>query len=684
MLVGVVLMSTLLIGGLNFYAARSLLETGARDQLSSIGQSRARTIEAGAARLEANVSALAADLGVASALEELSDGYRQVDEELSASEEAELADWYRAAVVDPVESAGLGPISLDELLPGSTVGRFLQYHYIVVPAADGVSGRDLDDAGDGSAYSAAHAEHHPFLADLAGQGSGGDLLLISDDGDVVYSVEKRTDFGTNLVTGPYRDSRLATVARERLSRVAAGEAVIADWQIYLPARGRPTLFAAAVVRRDTEILGAIALEVPSEQLSAITTANQSWEEVGLPSGESYVVGPDTLLRSESRLWIEDPEAYLEQADDDVAELIEIFGSPVGIQPVETSAVMTALDGNEFDGQSTNYLGQDTYSSARPIDVEGVDWVVVVDTPLGEARDPLFDYVRRMGLVLLVMVPVAGAVGYGLANRLARPLPPLVEAARAVAEGDRDPSVERLGHDEVGDLGRRLHRTALELGRQEAELQAEFDHKRSLLLSVLPARVVNPEGDVGDSAESIEIATAVAVGVEAAAADRGDSDESSLVGVLAGISETAGSLAAQRNIEPVRLAADRHLFLAGVRSKSDGADDGVAFAADLVSAAKSLAEAEGIALSIHIGLSTGAVAMGVLERGSLTFGAWGDPVRRALAIAALSRADEILVDGSTAEAVEPSGFDFEAAEDVISLDGSPMALLALRTESRARR
>ncbi|MDH3681118.1 MAG: hypothetical protein OEV40_14360 [Acidimicrobiia bacterium] len=43
---------------------------------------------------------------------------------------------------------------------------------------------------------------------------------------------------------------------------------------------------------------------------------------------------------------------------------------------------------------------------------------------------------------------------------------------------------------------------------------------------------------------------------------------------------------------------------------------------------------------------------MLDRGSLTFGAWGEPVRRALAIAALSRADEILVDLTTAEGAEP--------------------------------
>ncbi|MFA9400626.1 MAG: plastocyanin/azurin family copper-binding protein, partial [Acidobacteriota bacterium] len=56
---------------------------------------------------------------------------------------------------------------------------------------------EVSDAGDGSAYTEAHAEHHPALSSLAESLGFGDLMLISaETGEIVYSTDKRIDFGT--------------------------------------------------------------------------------------------------------------------------------------------------------------------------------------------------------------------------------------------------------------------------------------------------------------------------------------------------------------------------------------------------------------------------------------------------------------------------------------------------------
>lgn len=680
----VTLVSILLIGVLNFFAARELLDSGAQDRLSSIGKSRARSIERNIGRFRARISVVAADLAVATALDDLGAAYEQLPD-LAPDQDADLEDWYRGEIVAPIEEVGLGPVQLEELMPQTAPGRYLQYHYLANPQPDAATGPDIVDPGDGSSYSAAHVRHHPYLADLAGGLGGADLLLITAGGDVVYSGEKKIDLGTNLATGPYRNSTLAHALREKLSQRATGESVIADLQLYLPAQGTPTLFMVAAVRRDTAVIGAVAVEVASSTLNDFTTAGQNWEAVGLGEGESYVVGADLVLRSESRLWLEDPDAYLELADDDELErLIGIAGSPVGLQLVDTEPVRSALDGESFEGQSTNYLGQATFSSAVPIDVEGVDWIVVVDTPLDEARSGLTDYLTRLGLVLLVLLPVAGLIGLFLADQLSRPLPPVLEAAKDVADGERDPEFETVAGDELGDLVRRLRRTAIELGRQEKALEAEFDQKRSLLMSVLPARLVSRDGSIGtDTTEAIETTTVVAIGFEVRATDGSTTGERSTVELLASVAEQVDTLAADHEIERVRLAADRHLFLAGVGHGDYGADDALAFAAEAASVAHHVVESEHMAVAVHIGLATGPVATGLLDQGSLTFGAWGEPVRQALAIAALSSADEVLVHATTIEATTGSDFDFEPATDVISLDGSPMQLQTLQVRQPDR-
>ncbi len=166
--------------------------------------------------------------------------------------------------------------------------------------------------------------------------------------------------------------------------------------------------------------------------------------------------------------------------------------------------------------------------------------------------------------------------------------------------------------------------------------------------------------------------AVRVNVEGEASQAGDE-----IGArLADAAELAESLATAKGLDRIRAGADAYLFLAGV-GEGDGADEALGFAVELVAAVSALGEGEEFDLAVHVGLSTGPVATGVLERGSLAFTAWGEPVRRSLVIGAFATSDEILIDRSTAEAATDDRWDLRPADAVVDLDGQPMHLFSLR-------
>ena len=668
-------LSVALVGILNFVAGRRLLDEGTREQLVGVGEARARSIELGIDRVLGQVSVAASDLAVADALEELADGFEALEAVGLADEElAELIAAYEESVVRPIEDAGLGTVSVDEVMPRSNAGRYVQYHYVAQTDRD--ERREVDDPGDGSDYSEVHARVHAQLVALTESLGVEELLLVSSrTSDIVYSVQKRIDFGANLSTGPYRDSELADAVLRRLSGVRIGESVIADQGIYIPGGGRPVAFVAASIRRGTEVIGALVVQIPVEAINSITTADGRWEEVGLGGGESYLVGADRLLRSESRLWIEDPDRYLDKVDDDeLVGLIEVFGSPVGLQPVETDPVDAALEGRTFDGTTRNYLGARTFAYSTPIEAPGVDWVVVADVPLDDARAPLLEFAKRLGLVLVIILPAAGLIGVLMASRMTRSIPPVVEAAHQITAGERNPDLPDLGRDEFGDLARRLGEMANQLGQRETELAEEYESTRRMLLTVLPPRILDDGGVGVGTGELAAVATAVAVGVDS---PKGESDtDDEVVALLAQLVETAEAEAEDRGIERVRSAADWSLFLVGLHEDDDGAARAIDFADALRASAAALAAAEDASVTLHIGISTGPVATGVLDRGRLTFGAWGEPVRRALAIAALSSSDEVLVDDSTAAGADVDHSSLEPADGVVGLDGEPMEVFSL--------
>ncbi len=672
-LVVVSLLSVILVGGLNFFAAQDLLDQGTEDQLTGTGRSRALSIERGVHDTLEVTSAMAADLAVVNALADFETVFADAGP-LDDAQQAELDTYYQEDVITPLAEADIVDLTLDEAEPATEAGKYLQYHYIVdndLPDDERIL---IDDPGDGSEYSAVHATYHPYLASLVETLNVDDLMLVSAaDGDIVYTAKKRIDFGVTLTEGAHQRSDLAATVLEDLQRVRTGNSVFSDLQIYIPARGAAVAFAASAIRQDTELLGALVIEISVDGLNAITTANGQWESVGLGSGESYVVGSDKLLRSESRLWIEDPDAYLDKIDPDLAERVSILGSPVLLQPVDTEPVTVALEGDDFEGTSKNYLGTKTLSFATAIDVPGVDWVVVAEVPLSDARSPLYSYALRMLLVVVIIIPISALLGAWLANRSTRPVRPVVDAASAVAAGDRDPDLPELGKDEFGDLARRLHTMAAELGEQERELEGEYERTRELLMTVLPPRLIDRDGAVSNTGEAAQLATAIAISV-AVSADQ-EADEV-IDDVLSRVSVLIDEAATEHGVDRVRVAADRSLYVAGFGTSAAGADDALAFVDDARHRVADLVEAEAINVSAHAGLSTGAIGVGVLQLGSVTFGAWGEPVRRALAISALSQSDQILVDASTLAESSGDKFVLEAADDVVTLDGQTMGLYRL--------
>ena len=408
-LIIVALIAVAVLGVVNIFYASNLLNSTIEAQLSSVGEERAVAVRDGVARLRASVSAVARDQSVADALSDLSLGFAGLVEDetdLDPTEEQSLEDFYAGTISG---TPGLSETTPASLLPTTGAGRYLQYHYIVEnPDADRSA---LVDAGDGSSYSAAHAAHHPVLLERARTLGVEDLFLISMEpiGTIVYTTDKNIDFATSLESGPYAGSRLAATIMDRLSAVPIGETILVDFEGYVPNDGRPTMFAVAAVRREAQVIGAVAVSLSDGVLSDILTFSDRWADIGLGrSGEIYIVGSDRLMRSVSRFWVEDPDGYLAAVEKqgyppEVLEAIERNGSTVLAQPVETKAVDAALEDRTFNDTTDNYLGTKTRTIARPLRFRDLDWVIVAGFASSDATRPIRDYLWSLGLIALILI-----------------------------------------------------------------------------------------------------------------------------------------------------------------------------------------------------------------------------------------------------------------------------------------
>lgn len=670
-LVVTALLSVLTFGGLNFIAAGELLLRGTEEQLNAAGAAGAAAIDAGADRLVGEISVTSATRALGQALEEFTQSFAELeDERFTRQQRAELEDWYQAEVIDPLAEAGLGSVPLAAVFPSTRSAQYLQYHYTM---------RDPNepppvDAGDGSAYSAINARHTVAFEELSRSRGGGDVILIDDSGTIVYTLHKDPDLGANLLSEPWSQTSLGEVVTDSLPRARIGTTLLTDFAV--SQSGDPVLYAVSGVRSGPALLGALAIEIPVEALNGITNAAGEALDDDLHDADSYIVASDRVLQSEPKAWREDPEAYLDQlragdeTDQTEADLIEFFGSPVGIQKVETAPVLAALDGENFTGVTGNYFEEETFAAAEAFAPGGRQWVVVTEVPSATVGDPLRRYLWRIVLVLAVILPVVAALGIWISRRFTRPIRPTVEAAEAIVAGDRHPKVDTTRGDEFGDLGRRLTSMADSLAAHESELAQEYERTRQLLLAVLPPQLVDDDGKVVGTGDEIGPATAVAATVVPRYQDE---DRENALEALGRAAELAEEIATETGLERIRVSADRYLFLAGIGTQDTAADAALEFASrfrDRVGV-----DIADVSLDVHMGLSSGTVATGVFDTGALTFGAWGDPVRRALALASLAQADSLLIDATTA-ADAAATWPLERARDIVDLDDVPMDLFSL--------
>lgn len=667
----------IVVGAYGFWEAREVLNSSVRRHLDTLQSGRAEGIVEGVERVRGRVAVTALDGSVVTAVTELAGAWeelRSADDLLDDASRAEVEAFY-VEVAAEVAALDLDLPDAAGLMPATDVGRYLQAGWTVgVPAEER---REANNSGRGDEYDAVHEIFHPVLRGMADQLGFDDLLIVDAATlSVVYSVEKRVDLGASLGDGVLRESALGRVVVEQLARVPLGEAAYVDVEPYLPARGAPQFFVTVAVREGSRVVGALVAAIPLDGLNQLTGAGR-WEELGLADrGEVYLAGPDLVLRSDSRLWLEDPDEFLERTTDDVAARASAFGSSAGVQPADTAAVRAALEGETFTGQASNYLGQKTLTVAAPVGLDGLNWVVVADLAFADAQEPLWQFLRHLGVILGLLILTVLVVSWVLGRALVRPVRPLVQSAQRIGSGDLDTPVEGQGSGELGDLGRRLDELRVRLSEQRERLAAEDAEVEELLASALPEHLVDRvrEGDL-EASELIQSVTVVSLTVSGLL-DRTDISPDVALELSAEVDRRVEQLATEHELSVMRSSSTDLLLVAGRDEPGNGASDALRFVTAVVAVLGELSREHGVTLDLGGGLASGDVMTAVVQGAQLSVGMLGQAPRIAMALDGVSGAGQVLLHSSTVEALEDRS-GLTPAGDLLALDGQPVDVMVLQ-------
>ena len=283
----------------------------------------------------------------------------------------------------------------------------------------------LDDAGDGSGYSGSHAVFNPWFRKYVETRGYYDLFLISAEGDVVYTDFKEADFATNLNSGAARETDLAKLFHKLAANHKEGEVAFSDFAPYSPSNGAAASFIATPVMQGDKFLGILAFQMPVARVNKIM---QSADGMG-ESGETYLVGGDGLMRSDSRFEKE---------------------STILKRKIDSQSVTEAVSGQSGSIQIHDYRGQLVQSAYRPFDFEGVRWAIIGEIDVAEMMQATTHMRNLAAIVGLLVLLGVGLIGMLVARSITRPISHMTEAMKTLADGDHSviiPATERI--DELG-------------------------------------------------------------------------------------------------------------------------------------------------------------------------------------------------------------------------------------------
>lgn len=259
-------------------------------------------------------------------------------------------------------------------LLGPAAQEQLQDHYLA-------NSEPKAPARESRSYHHVHDKLHDVASEFVTERGYYDFFLIDVDGNIVYTVEKESDFATNLRTGPWADSGLGDAFRRAAGH--EGRAVaLSDFTSYQPSAGAPAMFVArSMLDSNANPIGVIALQLPTDRIQYIM---QFTEGMGR-SGETYLVGQDLLMRSDSRFSDE---------------------STTLLTSVDTEAVRRALAGETGIMITPDYRGIEVLSAFDSMNVGEAQWAVLAEVDRAEIEYSIREARRYNAIVTFGMYLLA--------------------------------------------------------------------------------------------------------------------------------------------------------------------------------------------------------------------------------------------------------------------------------------
>jgi len=286
-------------------------------------------------------------------------------------------------------------------------------------------------------YKAHHKRHHAFIETLTKRNGFSDIYLIDLAGNIVHTLTKGADFGTNLVDGEWKDTHLAKAFNKALT-LNAKENVFSGFASYEPDKGNVYGFIAApIFALDGSISGVYAVQISTKSLGSVFHSSDGLGETGVAMA----------VNSSGRLL-----AISHAATDGH---VEIEAALQGFN-VDKDLASLALAGKSGLKEGSGKAGQPVLAAYLPVTVGNQNWALISEQDIKETFAPAVALRNKMLMQGGVLAVVIALISVFLARSVGRPLVAVGAAMQSVAKEDYDVEIPATTRgDEIGGIALNL-------------------------------------------------------------------------------------------------------------------------------------------------------------------------------------------------------------------------------------
>jgi two-component system NtrC family sensor kinase len=322
-------------------------------------------------------------------------------------------------------------------------------------------------------YDKIEKELFPFFSDYQVTIGFQNIFLASAKGDVIYTLKSGKELGTNLFTGPFKNSDLKKVFDRSTTLL---ETTLSNFDIY-PGTQEPAAFIASPVIQNGIVIGALIAQINNNEMYRVVN---DYSGLG-KTGETIIVskiGDNGVFMTPTRF------------DADAAFKRTFNLQSDKLQPNNSFLLQKILKGNKVLESGIDYRNQNIVGAGYFF-LPDLQWGLLVKMDENELFAPLNFMKYLLFATTAILTAAVVLASFLIAKSITEPVNHLIEKTGKISHGDLSQRIEIDSKNEIGQfaqsfnlMAERLENFIKDLDNKVKERTHEVEEKNHKLNETL--------------------------------------------------------------------------------------------------------------------------------------------------------------------------------------------------------